>query len=91
MTWWLSHCKYWSVWVGFLKTVVVKLPSDCVMTMVSKKDIEPSGLVFSAVNFLHSSMELIWLRNSSLCVDLMTTKVSSPNLFHRPGVFGDVL
>ena len=25
MAWWLSHCKYWLVWVGFLQTVVSKL------------------------------------------------------------------
>ena len=25
--WWLSHCRYWSVWVGFLYTVIDSLPS----------------------------------------------------------------
>ena len=83
MAWWLSHCRYWSVWIGFLKTVVIKLPSDCGMTKVSRKGIEPSALVFSAVNCMPLSIELIWLKNSSLCVDLMTTNVSSTNPFHR--------
>ena len=27
MAWWLSHCKYWLVWVGFLYMEVDKLPS----------------------------------------------------------------
>ena len=74
MAWWLSHFRYWSVWVGFLKTVVIKLPSDCWMTNVSKKDIGPSAFVFSAVNCMPSSVELICLRNSSLCVDLIKQK-----------------
>ena len=26
MWWWLSHCKYWSVWVGFLYTVMDSVP-----------------------------------------------------------------
>ena len=25
MAWWLSHCKYWLVWVGFLYTVYISL------------------------------------------------------------------
>ena len=28
MVWWLSHCKYRSVWVGFLNTDVLRLPSS---------------------------------------------------------------
>ena len=34
--WWVSHCKYWSVW-GFLYTVMDSLPSFSGFTMVSKK------------------------------------------------------
>ena len=37
MAWWLSHCKYWLVWVGFLYTVVDRLPSLFGVTRVSKK------------------------------------------------------
>ena len=85
MAWWPSHCKYWSVWVGFLYTVVTKLPSDYGMTSVSKKDMEPSALVFSAVNWMPSSKELMCCRNLSLCTALMTTKASSTNLIHRLG------
>ena len=31
MAWWLSHCKYWLVWVGFLYTLVDRLPSLLVL------------------------------------------------------------
>ena len=62
MAWWLSCCKYLSVWVGFLKTGVVRLASVWGMTRVSRKGIEPSTLVFWAVNCIPSSMELLWLR-----------------------------
>ena len=30
--WWLSHCRYWSVCVGFLYTVMDRLPSDSGLT-----------------------------------------------------------
>ena len=88
MAWWLSHCKYWLVWIGFLYTLVSKLLSACGVTRVSRKGIEPSALVFSAVNWIPSSMELIYVKNSSLWTDFMTTKASSTNLFHRLGVCG---
>ena len=71
MAWWLSHCKYWLVWVGFLYTVVGILPSACGVTWVSRKGIDPSALVFSAVNWMPSSMEFIWLKNSSLSAVFM--------------------
>ena len=59
MAWWLSHCRYWLVWVGFLYTVVNRLPSLCGVTTVSKKGIALSALMFSAVNFMFSSIELM--------------------------------
>ena len=31
--WWLSHYRYWSVWVGFLYTVIDKAPSGMLMHM----------------------------------------------------------
>ena len=40
--WWLSNCKYWSMWVGFLYTVVDSLPPVSGFTMVSKKGMAPS-------------------------------------------------
>ena len=52
MAWWVSHCKYWLVWVGFLYTVVSILPSLEGVTRVSRKGIDPSILVFSAVNWM---------------------------------------
>ena len=44
----------------------------------------------SAVNWMLSSNELMWWKNSSLCAVWMTTKVSSTNLFQSGGL-GDVL
>ena len=50
MAWWLSHCKYWLVWVGFLYIEVDKLPSLLGVIKVSRKGIDPLALVFSTVN-----------------------------------------
>ena len=50
--WWqLSQCKYMSVWVGFLKTVVLIDPSGCGITKVSRNGIDPSGFGSSDVNW----------------------------------------
>ena len=43
--WWLSHCRHWSVWVGFLYTVMDRPPFSSGFTVVSKKGMEPSLLV----------------------------------------------
>ena len=85
VAWWLSQWQNWSVWVGFLTTVVMRLPSGWGMASVSRKNIESSALVFSAVNCMPSFMELMWSRNSFLFADVMTTNVSSTYLFHRLG------
>ena len=61
MEWWLSHCKYWLVWVGFLYMEVDRLLSSSTMTKVSKNGSDPSALVFSAVNWIFSSMPFKWL------------------------------
>ena len=36
--WWLSHCRYWSVCVGFLYTDMDREPSTSGLTIVSKKE-----------------------------------------------------
>ena len=90
MAWWLSHCKYWLVWVGCLYTVVDRLPLLFAVTKVSRKGMIPSALVVSAVNFISSSMELMWLKNTPLCSVSKMTKVSSTNLFHRLGGCGAI-
>ena len=59
MAWWLSHWRYWFVWVGFLYTLVNRLLSFCGMTRVSKNGMAPSALVFSAVNWIFPSIELM--------------------------------
>ena len=74
--WWLSHCKYWSVWVGFLYTVMDRLPSTSGFTMVSKKGIEPSSLLSSTVNFIAGSTLFMCCRKPCLLASLWITKVS---------------
>ena len=80
MAWWLSHCKYWLVWVGFLYIEVDRLTSLFAVIKVSRKGIDPSALVFSTVNCIFSSMAFMCWRNSSLCSVSKMTKVSSTNL-----------
>ena len=74
MEWWLSHCKYWLVWVGFLYMEVDKLPSSFTVTRVSRKGRNPSALVFSAVNWIFSSKLFKCWKNSSLCAVFLDDK-----------------
>ena len=83
--WWLSHCKYWSVWVGFLYILVARVPSGHWMTIVSRKGMDPSALVSSTVNWMLWSTEVMWSRNSSLYVEMITIKILSTCLSHRCG------
>ena len=86
MLWWLSHCRYKSVWVGFLYTVVSNLPSFPGMMRMSKKGIEPSSLDSLQVNLMLLSMELRCCSRESLWAFLMIMKESSTNLFHSDGL-----
>ena len=83
--WWLSHCRYWSVWVGFLYTVMDRPPFSSGFTMVSKKGMEPSSLLSSTVNFMAGSTLLTCWRKSCLLTSLWMTKVSSTNLHQNLG------
>ena len=71
--WWLSHCKYWSVWVGFLYTVMDRLPSTSGFTMVSTKGMEPSSLLSSTVNFIAGSTLFMCCRKPCLLASLWIT------------------
>ena len=82
--WWLSHCKYRSVWVGCLYTVVARVVRLC-HDQASKKGMNPSFLVYSTVNLMCGSMLLMCLRNLSFFDDSMITKMSSTNLFQTLG------
>ena len=83
--WLLSHGRYKSVWVGFLYTPMVQVLSVFGVMMVSKKGMEESSLDSSTVNWMEGSIELMCLRNSSLCYWCWITKVSSTYLFHILG------
>ena len=73
--WWLSHCKYKSVCVGFLYTVVNRGLSGWGKTTVSRKGRDPSGLASSVVDWMCGSMLLICSRNFSFLAASMTTSV----------------
>ena len=75
--WWLYYCRYWSVWVDFLYTVMHNLPSASGLTMVSKKGMAPSSLLFSTVNMMAGSTLLMCCRKYYLMVSFWMTKVSS--------------
>ena len=76
--------------MGFLYTVVARLLSLCGVTKVSRKGIDPSALVVSAVNLMLGSIEFKCWKNSSLYCSSCMTKVSSTYLFHRLGGCGAV-
>ena len=88
--WWLSHCKYKSVCVGFLYTVVMRDLSGCGIPNVSKKGMDPSFLDGSEVNWMCGSKLLRCSRNF-LCDAFVTIKVSSTYLFHTLGGYSAVL
>ena len=83
--WWLCHCKYWSVCVGFLYTVMDRVPSASGLTIVSKKGMDPSSLLSSTVNLIAGSTLLMCWRKSCLLASLWMTKVSSTYLCHNLG------
>ena len=74
MAWWLSHCMYKSVCVGFLKTDVVMLPSTPGVNNMSRNGMEPSSLGSSDVNCIFLSMELMWFRKLCCWAALMITR-----------------
>ena len=86
--WWLSHCKYWSVWVGFLYTAMDNLPSAPGVTMLSKKGMAPSPLLFSTVNCMAGSTLLMCCRKFCLFTSFWMKKVSSTNLHLSLGGWG---
>ena len=85
----LSQWRYWSVCVGFLYTVVCSLPSWSGFIRMSRKGKAPSGPGSSPVNWMFLSTEFRCCKNSSLWHFFMMTKVSSTNLLHNKGGFGD--
>ena len=52
IVWWLSHCKYKSVRVGFLYTDVLRLPSSLGVMRMSRKGMDLSLLVSSLENLM---------------------------------------
>ena len=84
--WWLSHYRYWSMWIGFLYTVIDRFPSASGFTMVSKKGMAPSSLLFSTVNCMAGSTLLMCCRKSCLWIFFWMTNVSSTYLCQSLGV-----
>ena len=63
IVWWLSHCKYKSVWVCFLYTVALRLPSSFGVISMSKNGVEPSSVESLLVNWMYWPIELMWSKN----------------------------
>ena len=91
IVWWLSHCKYKAVCVGFLYIEVWRLPSSMGVIRISKRGMDPSGLVSSLVNFILGLMVFKCSRKLFLCCFLMIVNVSSTNLFQSTGDDGYVM
>ena len=82
--WWLCHCMYWSVCVGFLSILMGRVLFCSGVMMVSKKGMEPSGHVFCTLTLIIWSIELMCCMRFSLCFVLCLTKVSSTS-FQQSG------
>ena len=83
--WLLSHGRYRSVWVGFLYTPIVKLPSFSGVMTVSRNGIESSSLASSTVNWIEGSTVLMCWRNCCWCICCCITQVSSTYLLQTLG------
>ena len=75
------------MWVGFLYTVVSRLPSSLGVIKTSRNGMEPSDLASSFVNWMFGSREFRCCRKLSICDDFMMVKVSSTNLLQNDGGF----
>ena len=89
--WWLSHCKYWSVCVGFLYTDMDREPPASGLTIVSKKGMDPSSLLSSTVNLMAGSTLFMCWRKPCMLASLWMTKVSSTYLPQNLGGGGQYL
>ena len=74
--WWLSHCRYKSVQMGFLYILLVRIPFLCGVISVFRNGMESSGLFSSTGNMVGGSTELMCCKNSSLFDCCCMTKVS---------------
>ena len=85
IVWWLSHCRYKSVWVIFLNTDVFRLPSSSGVTGMSRKGIDPSSLTSSQVNLILGCIEFRCCRKAISVVllddsECVINKISSMGL-----------
>ena len=84
--WWLSHCRYWSVWVGFLHTVVNKFPISLWFNRWCPRRGWPHPpYCFSTVSWMAGSTLLVCCRKSCLWLSFWMTNVSSTYLYQNPG------
>ena len=83
--WWLSHYKYWLVWVGLWYTFMLRELSVSGLTKVSRKGIAPFSWLPSTVNFIAGSILFIWSRKSCFWAFCWMTQVSSTNLYQNLG------
>ena len=74
--WLLSHGRYRSVWVGFLYTPIVKLPSCSGVMTVSRNGMEPSSFASSTVK----------LDGRIYCVDVLEELLLMYLLLYYPGI-----
>ena len=84
--WLLFQCRYWSVCVGFLYTVVLSVLLGPSVTLVSRNRKRPM-----LIWFLHCEL-YVWVlcvdvgKKLLLCSAFWMTKVSSTNLNHKWGL-----
>ena len=70
------------MWVGFLYTFVVKVPSDWGVTKMSKKGIKPSGPDSSTVNWMELSTVLMCWKTYSW-YDVVELQMCHQHTFSR--------
>ena len=80
--WLLSHCRYWSVWVGFLYTFVVKVPSGWGVTKMSRNGMEQQvQLLLQWIGWMYP---LCWyVGKTQCCVTFVELQKYHPHIFSR--------
>ena len=84
--WWEENWRYWSVWVGFRYTLVVREPSSLHIILTSRNDAACPSL--SSVNWM---LWLMWASISSTWSAGIAERTSSTYLFQNTVGTGDIL
>ena len=78
--WWLSHCKYWSVWVGLWYTFMLRELTASGLTKVPRKEIVPFSWLPLTCE-LYTWINTIHMIQKKFLISLL---LDDPSVIHKP-------